>query len=370
MVISIESLSSLSVTPENLRLWSSRGQIFIDVRAPVEFHQGHIPLSINAPILSDEERAQVGLTYKRDGQDAAIERGQALVSGDNRETKIKTWEEILRDHPEAILTCFRGGLRSRTTQGWLKERGWDRPLLNGGYKAIRQAFLEQIEKIAKVQKFLLLSGPTGAGKTRLLHRLSASWPVADLEAYAEHRGSAFGSWGGEQPQQAVFENRLAWQLFRVESDLQRRRIPLILEDESRLIGRCVQPEVFFERLRSSPILWLDEPLERRVENTFEDYILNVEVREALFQRYKQSLGKIRNRLGGLRYKKILSQLESCENAWKSRGELDENRVWIESLLIDYYDPLYFGSLDRRNPEIVLKAPSDQVFDFLSRQENH
>ena len=55
----------------------------IDLRAPVEFNKGAFPTSINMSILDDDERAQVGLTYKYNGQNAAIELGYNLVKKDD-----------------------------------------------------------------------------------------------------------------------------------------------------------------------------------------------------------------------------------------------------------------------------------------------
>ena len=46
-------------------------QPLLDVRAPGEFQLGQLPNSFNAPILNDEERAQVGTAYKQQGHDAA-----------------------------------------------------------------------------------------------------------------------------------------------------------------------------------------------------------------------------------------------------------------------------------------------------------
>lgn len=361
--------SDVQSNVENLKKWSLAHQVFIDVRAPLEFEQGHIPNSINAPLLTNEERALIGLTYKQKGRDEAVKLGYEIVSGDNKAQKLVRWQEILKTHPDAILTCFRGGMRSQISRQWIREAGIDRPLILGGYKGVRQGLIETIHSVSQEHPFLLISGPTGAGKTHFLKRVSEIWPTVDLEEYAEHRGSAFGAMSAQQPLQAVFENRLAWALLKNADWLKSGQLPLIMEDESRLIGRCVQPETYFQKLRSSPVLWLDVPLQKRVENTFFDYITSVTVSEELFSKYKKSLGKIKNRLGGLRYQQILSQMESCENSWKSRGEVDENRIWIQNLLVEYYDPLYFGSLERRNPQVLLKAEPDQVFDFLVRQKS-
>ena len=44
----------------------------LDVRAPSEYKEGHIPDAISFPLFSDEERAIVGTLYKQNGQKAAI----------------------------------------------------------------------------------------------------------------------------------------------------------------------------------------------------------------------------------------------------------------------------------------------------------
>jgi tRNA 2-selenouridine synthase len=37
----------------------------VDVRTPLEFAEDHVPGAINAPVLSNEERAVVGTMYKQ-----------------------------------------------------------------------------------------------------------------------------------------------------------------------------------------------------------------------------------------------------------------------------------------------------------------
>ena len=43
----------------------------IDLRAPIEFTKGAFPSSVNIPILNDNQRAQVGIKYKNQGNNAA-----------------------------------------------------------------------------------------------------------------------------------------------------------------------------------------------------------------------------------------------------------------------------------------------------------
>ena len=88
----------------------------LDVRAPVEFRQGRLPNSLNAPILNDEEREQVGTTYKQDGHDAAVTLGHTLVSGVVKEARIAQWQEYCVANTDAQIMCWRGGQRSALAQ--------------------------------------------------------------------------------------------------------------------------------------------------------------------------------------------------------------------------------------------------------------
>ena len=51
----------------------------LDVRSPGEYKKGHVPDAVNVPIFSDEERADVGTTYKQDSKERAIELGMKYV---------------------------------------------------------------------------------------------------------------------------------------------------------------------------------------------------------------------------------------------------------------------------------------------------
>jgi tRNA 2-selenouridine synthase len=51
----------------------------VDVRAPKEYLQGHIPQAVSMPLFTDEERAIIGTLYKQVGRDTAVEKGLELV---------------------------------------------------------------------------------------------------------------------------------------------------------------------------------------------------------------------------------------------------------------------------------------------------
>ncbi len=184
--------------------------------------------------MSDAERAQVGICYKQQGQDAAIKLGHQLVSGELKAQRLAQWAAFARQHPQGYLYCFRGGLRSQTVQRWLREEGIDYPLVIGGYKAMRRFLLEELERSLASASFVLVSGKTGTGKTRVIAHLARA---VDLEGLANHRGSSFGQMPTPQPSQIDFENGLSIALLRL---LAKSSGPIFLEDEGRLIG-CLVP---------------------------------------------------------------------------------------------------------------------------------
>lgn len=315
-------------------LLSSRTPL-LDVRAPAEYQAGSFDQAVNLPLLDDGERHTIGLTYKEQGSAAAIELGHRLVSGELREARMRSWLEHARD-PHAVIFCFRGGLRSQTVQGWLAERGVSRPLVEGGYKSMRGFLLRALDKLPREIRFEVVSGPTGSGKTE--HLRASGRPHLNLEELANHRGSAFGANATAQPSQATFENRVACALLR----LAKCGEPVLIEDESRLIGHRAIPPVLFQRLRESPRTVLALPIDLRVENVFQAYVANAD-HDCMFDRFQSSVRAISRRLGGLRTQEILRDLADCRAQFEESGTLDGNRIWIRKLLEWYYDPTYTAS---------------------------
>ena len=117
----------------------------MDVRAPIEFERGAFPASKNLPIMDDEQREIIGTCYSNQGQDKAIEKGHELVQGETREARIAAWVKFAKQDPNGFLYCFRGGLRSKITQQWMREAGVDLPIVTGGYKALRTFLLNELE---------------------------------------------------------------------------------------------------------------------------------------------------------------------------------------------------------------------------------
>jgi len=161
----------------------------MDVRAPVEYAKGSFPNAVNCPLLDDAQRHAIGICYKKNGEKAAIQLGLDLATPEIRTQRYAQWTSFCEQNPTGYLYCFRGGLRSRTTQQWLKEQGVQYPLVTGGYKAMRRFLLDQLEISINKLNVVNIAGPTGSGKTRLLKHIKHH---VDFEGLAHHRGSAFG----------------------------------------------------------------------------------------------------------------------------------------------------------------------------------
>ena len=338
----------------------------IDVRAECEYHDGHIPHSVNLPLLNDGERAEVGTCYKRKGQEAAITLGTELVSGDTKKERMSAWIRFIADNPTAVILCFRGGLRSQTVQKWLAESGLQRPLISGGYKALRRHLLSTTIRVASEKKIIIVAGKTGTGKTHLINNLTRS---VDLEGLANHRGSAFGRRVSAQPAQSVFENLLALDLLRQERE---GGATLFLEDESRAIGSISLPLELHRAMSVAPIVRVEESLDFRVETILNDYIVSnltdfrlldpVQGDFLFSESLLASLDRIKKRLGGERHSALRDIMSA---ALTSNNDHDQHRAWIRGLLVDYYDPMYEYQMTKKARRVVFKGDSDTFLEWAS-----
>ncbi|WP_036132893.1 tRNA 2-selenouridine(34) synthase MnmH [Marinobacter nitratireducens] len=343
----------------------------MDVRAPVEFTRGSFPEAQNAPLMNDEERHRVGICYKEKGQDKAIELGHQLVSGDIKAQRIEAWKRFIAQHPDGYLFCFRGGLRSRLTQQWIRDAGIDYPLVKGGYKALRRFLIDSLEEQIESSEFRILSGRTGTGKTRVLKKLPN--PV-DLEGLANHRGSSFGRRVSPQPSQIDFENRLAVAMLK-SANL--KGGPVYLEDESRLVGRCCLPERLRERMAEAPLMVLEQPLAERIRIIRQDYVEEMvrdyqarDGEEAGWLNFRDyllsALDRIQKRLGGERHKQLRALMEQALEQQEKQGNVEGHHAWIRALLEDYYDPMYDYQLSRKQGTILVQGGPGTIIDWANR----
>ncbi len=314
----------------------------IDVRSPSEFAKGHVPNALNIPLFSNEERSEVGTTYKKLSREEAIKIGLRRV-GPKLEQFVETAENLV-PQKKMILYCWRGGMRSSAMAWLFSMAGFDIILVKGGYKAIRTCVLEYF---LQPFQFILLSGYTGSGKTEVLHRMKdAGAQVLDLEKLAQHKGSAFGSLGmKDQPNQEQFENLIFDELKKF--DLQK---PIWVEDESRMIGRCCIPTPLYNCFKSSPLVFMSVPLAQRVQRLVIDY--------AGFEKkyLEASVSKIAKKLGPQNTKDALQALES--------GHYD----LVATIVLRYYDKCYTYDLHQHSSEKIRYLETENWEDPLTIQK--
>ena len=345
----------------------------IDTRAPVEFAKGSLPTAINLPLMTDDEREAVGTCYKEQGQEAAVQLGHELVSGDRKAERLEAWQTFASQHPAGALFCFRGGMRSEIAQRWLKDAGVDYPRIKGGYKAMRRWLSESTDQLIEHTPLLLLGGPTGAAKTRILNEGNRGEPIpgsVDLEGLANHRGSAFGRRVTKQPTQIGFELVLGVQLLKHRQAKHQR---LILEDEGRLIGRCALPLSLQAARQDADWVQLDASVDARVEHSYENYILQnledlmTQDGARAFDHFAtgllESLERIQKRLGGQRYAELKAMMQNALVAHE-RGNPEAHKAWISELLIGYYDPMYEYQMNNRIKAPLFRGTESEVTEYL------
>ena len=342
----------------------------LDVRAPIEFIQGAFPFTENVPLINDEEREAIGKQYKHRGQDEAVKLGHKLVQGEVKAERVAQWENFVKRNPQGILYCFRGGMRSKISQQWIYEKtGIIYPRVKGGYKAMRRYLIDELEKSTALIEPVILGGRTGIGKTILLNTLNQH---VDLEGIFNHRGSVFGKHVSAQPSQIDIENTLSIKLLKLLDQGHRH---IVLEDEGGNIGSRRVPESLTKKMQQSPIVMLEASIEERIDITFQEYIIDAlaEYRdfygvEEGFQHWTaylhEAIDKIQKRLGGERHTQIKALLTDAINAHET-GTTDLHKTWIESLLVDYYDPMYDYQLKKSQQRVVFKGNKNEVLDYLA-----
>ncbi len=341
----------------------------MDVRAPVEFVQGAFPMVTNIPLLDDQQREQIGIRYKHAGQEEAIRLGLELATPDIQAQRLEAWTTYCNKYPQGFLYCFRGGLRSRTTQQWLQQQGVEYPLVRGGYKAMRRFLIDELEQSAREVPLVCVSGLTGVGKTRVLRKIRHH---LDFEGLANHRGSAFGGDAfDQQPSVIDWENQVSIEFIKHRDKFPGK--PVFVEDEGRRIGRVNMPDHLFSALLKAPRAILQVDLETRIQLIRDDYIqcnwpdyqqAFGDSAEAEFTRFVlDNLARIQKRLGGDRYQQVKQCFESALKALFKDDSVAEFDPGIQILLEQYYDPMYRYQIKEKKPEIIFEGPEAEFLQW-------
>lgn len=312
----------------------------LDVRSPGEFLKAHIPGAHSFPLFSDAERASVGTLYKKEGKDAAVKLGLSYV-GPKLAGFVADAEKIAGAGKALRLYCWRGGMRSGSLAWLLRTAGFDCQLLDGGYKAFRRWALNQFKR---QYGLILLGGLTGSGKTDLLQLLKDQGEqVIDLEEIAAHRGSSFGHLGfPSQPTAEQFENTLAWKLSQLDP-----RLPVWIEDESRMIGTCPIPEELWKQMNQAVLVWIHCTKEERLKRLLASYSIHKQEDMIL------ATERLVKKLGAVRTKQVVQFIQNREMSAAI------------SAILDYYDQAYLYSFQKRHRKSLEVDYSEENQDSLT-----
>ncbi len=300
--------------------------LVIDARSPHEYAEDHIPGAVNLPVVDDCEFAEVGIKHKTDTHAAYLVGVEYSLR--NIAAQIKPLISRYTPRDRFLVYCFRGGKRSRLWADNLRTIGFDVDVLAGGWKNYRRWVRAGLEVLPRAFSYRVLCGPTGCGKTRVLHALRlAGDQVLELEELAHHRGSLLGDLPGDaQPTQKLFDSALLDEMRKF--DVNRT---VWVEAESKKIGNLQLPEALCDAMHGSPTVNIEAPMSERVRLWREDY--------PHFAADPQAMVRKLEPLKPLVGKETLAQ-------WQALAAEDKIDELFESVMTRHYDLCYARSTRR------------------------
>lgn len=307
----------------------------IDVRSPAEHAEDHLPGAISLPVLSNEERAEVGTIYVQQSPFLARKLGAALVfrnAANHIEQRLSHHEGGWRP----LVYCWRGGQRSGSFTWMLQQIGWRAEVIEGGYRTYRRLVNRYLYDDPLSHRLIALEGYTGTAKTDLLAVLKARGvQVLDLEGLANHRGSLLGERPGGQPSQKAFESELAAKLCRLDPAR-----PVVVEAESSKIGERILPPSVWTALKSAPRIEIVAPIEARtayLTSAYDDILSDG--------------NRLKDRLTPLR----LYRGHEVVDHWFELIDAGDKAGVTRALMEQHYDPAYLKSRRSHAPSVLAQV---------------
>lgn len=295
--------------------------LIFDVRSPLEFDEFHVIGSINLPLLQDEARKIVGTIYRKAGQQEAVNQGWIEFEKNFKELISKAKKEISKkSNKKIVVYCARGGMRSGIITNLLEHLGYKVYRLMGGIKEYRNSLYGWLDEILDTwkPKFVVLEGMTGTRKTELIQNLNVA--KLDLEDLANHRASTYGGVGLKERSQKMFIFLLYEELLKLK-DCDN----VVVEGESKKIGKIFLPEKLFDLMLSGDFVHVVASNDVRINHVIKEYCSSKEKVEELML--------LTPRLVKFIGKKKVDEVVS----WFEKGEY---YLAVEFLLLEYYDNVY------------------------------
>lgn len=304
----------------------------IDVRSPAEYAEDHVPGALNLPVLSNEERAEVGTIYKQVSPFDARKIGGALVA----QNTARHLRDSLSHHDGSwrpLVYCWRGGQRSGFFGAFLREVGWRAETVEGGYRSFRRLVHDLLYGETLPHRIVLLDGNTGTAKTEILKKLrDMGEQVLDLEGLAVHRGSLLGGMSEPQPAQKGFETALAARIAALDPAR-----PVLVEAESSKIGRINLPPALWSAMIAAPRIEVSAPMTARAAHLAQDYAEQLDDTEGFIEKL-QPLRQFRS--------------HAAVDRWATLLRGGDRIGLVTALMEEHYDPTYAKSRAEKAPEVM------------------
>jgi len=321
--INISDVNDYDVTYEQIK---TRDDIdLIDLRSPAEYADGHIPGALSIPLFTDEERSLIGTEYKKLGPLRARFTAMEIVSP-KIPAILKEIQMVLNSCRTPVVYCWRGGMRSQSVVLLAGLAGLQISRLAGGYRGYRQSILEMLPTMVP-QTAVVIHGKTGTGKTILLDKLKEKqYPVIDLEAIANHKGSIFGCYGlGEPHNQKIFDSLFFEELHGIQSSSY-----FLVEAEGSRIGKVGIPDYLWQSPKQTINIMIHRSMKYRVDCIYHDYVKDLQSQPWFQQTTAGILAKLSKRIGD---PFIVQKLNRA-------FEQEDYPTLIQLLCEEYYDDRY------------------------------
>ena len=114
---------------------------------------------------------------------------------------------------------------------------------------------------------------------------------------------------------------------------------VFVESESSKIGNLFLPNIILSKIKKSPVIEINAPINERVNFLIKDYSSYIKQKNSFLELFKYA----ENKVG----RKVVKK-------WKTAYK---NKKWhnlAEHLITEYYDPLYTHNLKSKNNKIIKK----------------
>jgi tRNA 2-selenouridine synthase len=321
--------------------------IVIDTRTPKEYQEAHVWGAINIPLMSNDQRHLIGLTYHTQSRAAAIFLGWKLFTP-HIHSFVQQFEPY-RNYDHILIYCWRGGMRSRIVVNLLRTFGYGSgndnrvQQITGGYKHyLNRIVWKGLDQFAQQYppKFIVLFGHTGTRKTEILRTLRDvhGLPVVDLEGLAGHRSSVYGAVGLQPASQKMFSIALYHTLWQFQNE------PFIfIEVEANKVGDVHVPPFVCDRIAGDVKILVQATISTRVDALCREYCQTSD----FVQQIHDATETVRKYVGH-------------KNADYLHSLLDQGdfQTFTEWLLVNHYDPTY--RFDKKGHVYNLTVDSDNL----------